>query len=393
VWFPGLLWLWSAWAGERVTLPEGEDAALWRVPFSLTGLEVVSASGGEAKVHIDATASGWVLRATGADGVVRTARIAAPQTAADREEVAFLARGLMRAIEADAAAVPGPLPVKLPPPPLPPPPASAAVATPEAEPPVRVPSVPAPRKIGPVEVVPEGTADVPVIALTIEVEVEVTVVPSAPRFDPLPLRVAEPVVSAPEPVSVGGSSRRRKDRRKGVRLGVPPVGVSSGVAVRPGSQVAALFSAGMDIARIGRAELGWDLVFMTPRGLPLEPGIPRRYHALDWQLEVMTPITSWMRVGADGGGSFRWYRQQNTPITTGNMLVPVLGAKTAFGLVPVGNWAIDLIGGVQMDLMETRLVYQGGLSENLVPVEFRAEISFRWWTKGDPFAADPTSKR
>jgi hypothetical protein len=377
-------------------LPQGEDAALWRVPFSLAGLEPAVASG-EARVHIEATASGWVLRASGADGVTRTARVAAPQTAAEREEVAFLARGLLRAMEADAAVAPGPLPVKLPAlPPPPPSPPSAAAASASAQPPLKVTSVPAPRKIGPVEVVPEGGADVPVIHLTVDLQVAVQVVPEEPRFDPIPERHGlEPVVNAYGDTTVNasgaGAARRRKDRRGGVRLDVPPLILASGTAWRPQSEFAFLVSAGMDMARVGETQLGWDVTFLAPRGLPLEQNIPRQFHALDWELDLMTPLTGWMRVGADAGASFRWYRQQNTPIANG--LTPVAGVKSAFGMVPVGTWALDLIGAVKFDLAPTRLVRPDGSIQDLVPVELRAEFSVRWWGRGDPFAEDPTSKR
>ncbi|MEQ1503994.1 MAG: hypothetical protein ABMB14_17260, partial [Myxococcota bacterium] len=91
-----------SFAADRVELPPSEAPERWATALSLAGLELVSAqSGGRptadgAWIRVEITSAGWALRAETADGAVRTARIAVPTTPSDREDVAYLARGLVQ---------------------------------------------------------------------------------------------------------------------------------------------------------------------------------------------------------------------------------------------------------------------------------------------------------
>ncbi len=141
VWFAGLaLWGWSGSvaAAPSVSLPAAESPAAWAEALRLSGLT----GAGAPSVWLVDEGSSWRVRAVGPDGAVREARVAAPTTAAAREEVLALAAALLRSLGSPDA----PRALTPPPPPPPPPVASPRPAPRPAPPPVPPPAPPrAPR--------------------------------------------------------------------------------------------------------------------------------------------------------------------------------------------------------------------------------------------------------
>lgn len=391
----GLLWARVAAAGEPVSLPEGQDPALWRVPFALAGLEV--AQGSDARIRIDQTASGWVLRARGPDGVVRTARVIVPDTPAEREEVAFLARGLLTTIQAQQTGAPGlPAPVKVPPPPPPPPPPISAVATAEQDPPARISArpVPAPRP----EIQPEPVQPAPEPALAPDDALALSF--DEPVFDPLAgaRRLERPPEPAPEMPAVGrerGRERTGERERTSLRaVRASPLEVATGLAARPETQAAFAVTFGMDFAELGGSHLGWHTTFLAPRGL-LRYRLPRQLQVLEWEFDLAVPVARGVQIVPDAGLSYRWYRQQGAPLVGGTGFMPVAGIKLDLELLPrlTRNFELGLDVGGKADLGRTELMDQRNRVQDLVPFELRTNFFFRWGGGGDPFAPEVTSKR
>ncbi|MEM6930250.1 MAG: hypothetical protein AAF602_25140, partial [Myxococcota bacterium] len=84
-----------AWAGPGLTLPDDEDAAKWAGALRLAGLAVQETA---APLRLERSGEGWQIVAVAADGQERRVVVDPPNTEADREAVAFLARGLLREV-------------------------------------------------------------------------------------------------------------------------------------------------------------------------------------------------------------------------------------------------------------------------------------------------------
>lgn len=364
----------SALGGERISLPAGEELSAWEVPFALAGLEATS---GPSRISIQVTASGWVLSARGGDGVVRTTSVRRPVTQAEREEVAFLARGLLVGIDAAdirAPQISGPAPKPPPPklgapPPLPPPPAHA-------------PPRPAPR---PAPAPAPEPAPAPTPALVAIVLPE----RSEPAFDPLE---SARLLSDDAAADLGEESAwtppvlRRPLRIKGLDL--PPLHLDAGTAIRPGTRAALRLGAGTELAAIGATRLGWRFSFAPPRDLGLD--LQRTMQSLDLTPEIIVPAISAFSFGARAGMAFRWYHQQLTPARDGTMTIPIVGV---FGRVALARptWAVDVTPAAGIDLVLTRMYIDTNQPHDLVPAEVVIDFSFRFWGRGDPFPSDPTS--
>lgn len=92
-----LLLAWSSTAAAAVAvlrLPPGEDPAAWQGPAAHAGLSLAAGPG--ARVEIRVGTAGWEILATDATGQTRAARVAAPRTTEEREDVAVLAASLLR---------------------------------------------------------------------------------------------------------------------------------------------------------------------------------------------------------------------------------------------------------------------------------------------------------
>ena len=158
LWSPFILWLAlglsvRAWAGVPLALPPGENPRDWADAASLANLSLVSADTGTG-VRILAQGTTWVVEARAADGSVQRATVAAPTTAAAREDLVWLAASLLKPVVRPAPApivpvvVPKPTPRPAPPaPPVPEPapePAPEPVLVPVEPPVVAAPPSPSP---------------------------------------------------------------------------------------------------------------------------------------------------------------------------------------------------------------------------------------------------------
>jgi len=99
----------TAFAGSGVELPPGEDPDVWAPAFEFAGL---APDTGEVRphIHIEDNGAHWVLRAYDGQGATRSAEVRTPKTEAEREQVALVASGLMRAMSVPVSAAPTPEP-------------------------------------------------------------------------------------------------------------------------------------------------------------------------------------------------------------------------------------------------------------------------------------------
>ncbi len=146
------LWWWALGSGahaEPISLPPSEDPDVWEEPLMLAGLDVGEPGAGAGALLTPGTDQ-WTLMVRDRAGVLHEVRVAAPTSAAQREEIAFLAASLLEPVVQPVLA-----PVVAPPP-LPPRPRPKPVPKPKPvppPPPVPVPVAPAP----PVAPEPEPT--------------------------------------------------------------------------------------------------------------------------------------------------------------------------------------------------------------------------------------------
>lgn len=87
----------QARAGNGVELPATEDQALWAPAFEFAGLPA-GPSHASPHIHVEDNGAHWVLRAYDGQGGMRSAEVRAPKSQSDREQVALMASGLMRAL-------------------------------------------------------------------------------------------------------------------------------------------------------------------------------------------------------------------------------------------------------------------------------------------------------
>ncbi|MEQ1572167.1 MAG: hypothetical protein ABMA64_41450, partial [Myxococcota bacterium] len=98
-----MIW-WSslAFGADHLALPGAASPADWREAASVAGLELGQPGPHDPVVRITAAGEQWTLRAEDGAGRVRSTTVRAPATAIEREEIAFLAQGLLRDLSAGA---------------------------------------------------------------------------------------------------------------------------------------------------------------------------------------------------------------------------------------------------------------------------------------------------
>ena len=295
-----------------LVLPAGQAPASWGTPASVAGLTVAggprAAVGDDAVIRVEPNGAGWILRATNEAGVVRTARVAAPTTPADREEVAHLAAALARDLARPMVDRPTPAgstarTTVIPPPPpsgsrrgAPPPPLVARATTPPPAP-VRVDTV----RVDTVRVDTVRASPIPAAA------------PPAPFPPPTAVEespVGDVVASWTDLTLVGAFDARpappvtpppsRSPRR---RMLSPPLAAWTGAALRPDVQPAFLQTLGWEPARIGGSALALTVGFGGPRELRLDTDIER--HTASWTLDLglMRTFTRVIRAGPIAGAA------------------------------------------------------------------------------------------
>ena len=336
-------WLASAWAGVPVALPPGEDPGPWMIPLELAGLELARSK--PAVLVVAVVGDQWELATRSG----RTLRVAPPTTGAQREELAFLARGLVR----DLDSAPTPLQHPDPPPPLaapPPPPALAAAPRPRR---------PAPR----VAEAPDPPPAFP---------------PQSLRTRPLPPRSA--AVPDVEPVLPARVEREP-------RVVAPPMWLSVGIDTRATTLPSAAVGLGTELARGRRVHLDFDLGLTPVHNLNYD--IRRTFLAVNLEVSVSYALVGPLTVGALSGASYRTYNQQGNVLERG--FVGVAGVRTDLPL-----WRskrLGLIAGsrARIDTGITQFILDDQSVVNLVPFEVHASMTFRFFGSGDLFSPWPTS--
>lgn len=382
-------------AADLIVLPPGEAPAAWQGTLQLVGLSLGArdrAPGGEDRViRVERTDAGWMLRAQNAAGTVRTARIAAPSTPSDREEVAFLAAALVRDLGVGSARPP-PV-IRLPPPPV----VDARIAVSEAPPVFATPATPA-SPAGTAEPVDPDVASVAYAPSDLgprslpESAASSTATTSATWTSPVrpgavpPLRVDVPDVLDIEP----DRSTELRRQRRGPGVVTPPLTASTTLSFRIGTNPAVTQSLGWEPAKLGdRASLGIALSYTAPHQLQL--GLQRTLFAYGALGSVDYALGRFTRCAAFGGASWRMFRQQRTPIREG--LTPVVGASAAIRALGAGRWTWWAVAGATLDLGVTRFVLEDGTQQDLVPVDLSVAMKVRFSGARDPSGPDPTSTR
>ncbi|NCG17597.1 MAG: hypothetical protein GWP91_01090 [Rhodobacterales bacterium] len=345
----------QAMAADSVALPAGEDPSLWRAPLALADLEW---SGTEARVRIDVVDGSWWVHLNGSS---RSATVPIPRTRAQREEVAFLARGLVRATgQLDAAVPTSGATLPPPPPPIPP----------QARPIPARPSSPTP------EVLPESVFRVaPEVA-----EEPVAVVPDLPA-GPVPA-----VVTSLAPVADGSLDHDRlvtsTKNFESPRLYAPAMRISFDGSGRPDAGAAVSAGFGFDVVQSGRFALGVDLSWQSSRTLDL--GLFRGVQSLDAHLSALFSVNGFWAAGPTVGTAYRLYRQQFVTVEEGAMLV--LGVENQLALLRTGRFALSWDQYARVDQGSVNLIRPNGSVSSTSNVEFGTGISLRYGGTRDPFS-------
>lgn len=337
-----LLAIGAAWAGDDVVLPPGESRTAWIVPLDLAGLALAAPGHPPhpgAHVFVEVSPDGWTLRAEG-NGAVRTARVARPTTPAEREEVAFLARGLLREIGSASARPP---PAARPPPPPPPPP---------RRPPTRAP-LPPPKAPG-IEILP----------------------PLPPG--PAPTPELPPVRAIPDPTPTPTAATTWA-----------PVGLGVGTVWRSGLAPGVALFGEVQAANLGGSRTGWPVIVALayhPARRLLDLDLNRRLARAETRVALGTPAVFGARAELALGTSYAMYRQQGEPIA--NRLVPLAGAYLVAAAGP-GPWRVGLRAGATVDLLRIEIVTPEQTSA-IGPWELSVGVVGLFGGRGDPFPGPST---
>jgi len=253
-----------AWADPAIRLPEGEEPAAWVGALRLAGL---LSGGDDAPLRVEVVGDTWRIVAVGRDGRERRVVVDEPTDEADRESVAFLARGLLREILQRPRSLTAPIEPKVP--------ADTAPGEAESRPaPPTKGTTGGPQPGSPARIIEAdaleraGTSDAAPVGLPADAEVEIPVVDRGARTPPLWLRM-------------GGTSR-------------------SGLE---GAQLLV----GAELHRRGRVRLNLEVggVIGRERG----PGVAWQLGRFDLEGSATVAVLGPASIGGGFGGSYRTYRR------------------------------------------------------------------------------------
>ena len=309
--------------GHAVSLPSGEDPALWSAPLRLAGLRASEV--GEAGVAIVAVPGGWEVRALGEDGAHRRAVVPAGDRVASREDAAYLAASLAEELARVSDGEPDEV-VALDHAPVPPVP-TPALATPSP-----VPSAPPPQ----VELAEEAAPAPPSVLLELPPppppatgEIDAAVLEPSAEEEPAPDGLVPPPPRASEAPEISEEAQDASPARQVL----PIVGLAPFMTARSGVEaglgIGAQLRTGGDGRPFAALRLGWT----QPRDL-LSIQVEGSMSALD--LEAAVGLD---RLGAQAGGpqalvlggvSCRWWRQDGELLSRTHQPLVGLGAGWMF---------------------------------------------------------------
>lgn len=292
-----LLTTFSSLAGVPVQLPPGESAADWAEPLSLAGLQP-GAPGTGPYVQIRDEGGKWTIRVRDEAGQLHDVPVERPDSAAEREEIAFVASSLVKPM---APAKPAPAP-----PPTP---------------------APAPAVVKPKPVAPQPKPE--------------------PPPQPQPEPVAPVVVEAPPVIAEPVEEPDRSGVWASLALGV---GGRDGSAAQPNAGV-----------RIGprlspSLRVGGGLSWAPPAALP-DTGKQRRVTSVEalagvWWGEVGQP-----QLGATVGAARRAFSDEGWGVAA--FVTPTAAVEIGW-IVPLGEHAaIEPLVRVSADGVVTDLLVDG----------------------------------
>jgi len=341
--FVASVWVGSAWAGPTIQLPDGEDLAVWGGALGLAGL----VSGDErAPLRLERTDEAWRIVAVAQDGRVRRVQVDVPQTGADREAVAFLARALLREVlqSSRRRSMSSPAGPKIP---------AVRAAGEEAD--RRAPPSKGvsgwPHSDSPHRVVNAGELQ---LAGTSEAT------PIGPPSD------AELERHVSDLSAWGGTG--------GSRFAVPPLWLRIGTASRPGLTGAAQLMAGSEIYRRGRLRLNLELGGSAARDVGL--GLALRLGRLDAEGSATLAAIGPASIGAGLGGSYRTYREGQ--VLVDRHLVPTAQLRLDVPLISRRKLAVVAHLQGKFDLMPTSLSLPDGRAARRPIFEIQPALIIRY---------------
>ena len=351
-----------AHAGSVIDLPAGEEAELWAPAFAFAGLTDLS-SAFHPHIHIEDAGEHWVLRAYDGRGNLRTAEVDAPTTAGQRERVALVAGGLIRAL---SSAEP-PAPQASPPPPPPALPAATALPAPVLEP---TPPAPAVAAEPPPAAVPEPVRDL------------------EPYPDARAAPHEEALYQAPLIMDLDAPRAARARGRKAATMA--PLSVGGGVALRPQNATGALFTVGTRLAMRNRWSAEADVAVIAQHPMFLAAA-NARVGSVDVELLGPYRFGRSLSAGPLVGLSYRAFQQDGTPIE--DAIVPRVGGVVSLTAIGGRWWALRSVTKATVDLGIVRLVTATGVSRAMSPVGLQSGIAFVIGHRVDPSIQRKTPRR
>lgn len=361
-----LLLVTAVWGASPCELPPGQDQALWAEPLAMAGF-----TGPACSVRFVDEGAWWIVVAVDPDGVERSARVAPPVSAEDREDAAWLAASLAMPLGARLAAL------------------QAAVgnqedyeevnpAPPSAVEPVRVQRAPSSRASPPAEE-PALTGPEPTLApMPPEPVVEVAPASQVPSLEP----VLEPEPAPPSPVVV--------TEAPSVREPVPmlddepapePVPLAVRVAVHGGGTAARsagpAIALGVEAAVRSRAPIWFALV------LEHRPGVNLEQDGGSWRYRAWAPgLRAWwqprpaLELGAGLELAHRRFEGALAGVDAGWSPGVGLGLRVPINLGS-GVFVVPALG-LRSDLRSTELRVGDGLVGTVKPLWLGLELSIGW---------------
>ena len=396
----------AAIAGVPVSLPPDEDVEHWKAPLELAGLEI-ALRGSTSEVRIEASDTQWRIVVDGPPD--RVTLVGRPTNAAERQELAFLARALARSLSA----------LKEPPGRLPPP-GRLTVPSPSSVEPVARPepdaAIPAPSPQSPSEpvveavIAPEAAPEIALAGTEAAAADDLAVLGDPVAVGSPPgealaiessLAEASSVEASPgeaspgeappgEAVALGLEADQPERRRRRINAAVPPLSLAFALLGRARTGAAVSTLVGLEVFEQERVALRLDVGFCSSRRLAdVEDDLLfRRLWSLESKLAVLYQPQRWWNLEASLGGSYRGYRQQGNPIA--DVLTPVGGV--AGELLTAGRLRVGVRMSATVDFAKTVIVNHQGEAFDLNPVEIGLGLVMKTSGFGDPNAVDATSR-
>lgn len=359
-----------ALGADRVTLvlPSDEPAAAWASPAALGGLTLGSEGPG-AEVRLSVEDGRWRVVARDQSGSEKSAFIATPRSASDREDAIWLAESLL-------ASLPHPpdlgrgarRPIAVPPPPAPP---AASTGSTHQQIQKSTKADPSPAKPDPP---PEAPGAEPAASPPPAPQLQ----PEAPEPSPTTAAVQAPApLSAPETPACPPAPLPPAPPEKRAFSLHPWVSAGPALALRPGLGPGAGLTADGGLRLLPGLGLGLGLDWESGRTLAQVPGTALM-RALDAEaLVVWTPLPSrWTpTLGLAGGLSWRAYAQDGvalSPTRTAVVSVELGASRRLSDLL-----ALNLSARLGLDTATTWLELADGTTLALAPAQGELRLTLR----------------